>query len=541
MKLQFLGASQVVTGSMYLLTTENKKILVDCGLFQGSQELERLNERPFSFDPATIDYLILTHAHIDHSGRIPKLVKDGFVGRILSTKATLDLSRLMLLDSAHIQEADIQWENQKRARAGKPPKEPLYTTLDAEQSLRHFEGFLYNQKVEVDDEIVLRFMDAGHILGSSILELWVTEKGHTTKLVFSGDLGMPSRPILRDFDKIEEADYIIVESTYGHSTHPPIEDASKELIKLINQTAERGGTVIIPSFAVSRTQELIYTLNEYYENGDIEQFMKIPIYIDSPMAVSATEIYARNASCFNEETRELILSGDDPFQFENLYYIRDQAESQRLNTYQFPKVIISASGMCSAGRIRHHLKHNLWKAKNSVIFVGYQAEGTLGRRLKDGQSTVGILGEEIKVEAEIHAIDGFSGHADQPTLMSWLKGFKRKPQRVFIVHGEPEQAQALSDKIKETLKWTTSIPDLGYEATLAEGAKSTEGRWMDPVRKRENLEKELRNVQQQFESLTQKTRLMMDDKTLKKDYEAIYSRLLELQQQLLDLNLLLGK
>lgn len=541
MKLQFLGASQVVTGSMFLVTTANKKILIDCGLFQGSRELELLNERPFSFDPATIDYLILTHAHIDHSGRIPKLVKDGFSGRILSTKATLDLARLMLLDSAHIQEADIQWENQKRARAGKPMKEPLYTTQDAEQSLRHFEGFLYNQKVDVDDEITARFMDAGHILGSSILELWVTEKGHTTKLVFSGDLGMPNRPILRDFDLIEEADYIVVESTYGHSTHPPIEDASKELIKLINTTAERGGTVIIPSFAVSRTQELIYTLNEYYDNGDIEQFRKIPIYIDSPMAVSATEIYAKNPSCFNEETRDQILSGDDPFQFENLFYIRDQAESQRLNTYQFPKVIISASGMCSAGRVRHHLKHNLWKSKNSVIFVGYQAEGTLGRRLKDGQSTVGILGEEIKVEAEIHSIEGFSGHADQPTLLSWLRGFKRKPQRIFIVHGEPEQAHALADKIKEEFKWTTCIPDLGYEATLAEGAKSTEGRWMDPVRQRENLEKELRNVQQQFASLSQKTRLILDDKTLKKDYEAIHNRLLELQQQLLDLNLLLGK
>lgn len=541
MKLQFLGASQVVTGSMFLVTTENKKILIDCGLFQGSRELERLNERPFSFDPATIDYLFLTHAHIDHSGRIPKLVKDGFVGRILSTKATLDLSRLMLLDSAHIQEADIQWENQKRARSGKPPKEPLYTTVDAEQSLRHFEGFLYDQKVDVDEEVTVRFMDAGHILGSSILELWVTEKGHTTKLVFSGDLGMPNRPLLRHFEKIEEADYIIVESTYGHSTHPPIEDASKQLIKLINETAERGGTVIIPSFAVSRTQELIYTLNEYYENGDIEQFMKIPIYIDSPMAVSATEIYARNAACFNEETRDLILSGDDPFQFENLFYIRDQAESQRLNTYQFPKVIISASGMCSAGRVRHHLKHNLWKSKNSIIFVGYQAEGTLGRRLKDGQSTVGILGEEIKVEAQIHSIEGFSGHADQPTLLSWLRGFKQKPQRIFIVHGESEQAHAFADKIQEDLKWTTCVPDLGYEATLAEGAKSTEGKWMDPVRKRESLEKELRNVQQQFASLTQKTHQMLDDKTLKKDYEEIHTILLELEQQLLDLNLLLGK
>jgi metallo-beta-lactamase family protein len=541
MKLQFLGASQVVTGSMFLLTTESKKILIDCGLFQGSKQLERLNERPFSFDPATVDYVILTHAHIDHSGRIPKLVKDGFSGRILTTKATQDLSKLMLLDSAHIQESDIQWENQKRARAGKPPRDPLYTIADAEQSLRHFEGFLYDQQIDVDEEISVRFLDAGHILGSSVVELWVTENKRRTKLAFSGDLGMPNRPLLKHYDKIEEADYVIVESTYGHSTHPPIEDASKQLISIINDTVKDGGTVIIPSFAVSRTQELIYTLNEYYENGQMEQFMKIPIYIDSPMAVSATEIYARNASCFNEETRELILSGDDPFQFENLYYVRDQAESMRLNTQDFPKVIISASGMCSAGRIRHHLKHNLWKKKNSVIFVGYQAEGTLGRKLKEGQSTVDILGESIKVDAQIHSIDGFSGHADQPTLLDWLKGFKKKPQRVFIVHGESEQAHALGDAIKEELNWHVTIPDLGYEATLAEGAESTEGRWMDPVRQRENLEKELRNVRIQFESLTNKTRQMLDDKTLKNDYEAIHARLLELQQQLLDLNMLLGK
>ncbi|BES64889.1 MBL fold metallo-hydrolase [Gottschalkiaceae bacterium SANA] len=541
MKLQFLGASQVVTGSMYLLTTETKKILIDCGMFQGSPELERLNERAFSFDPSTIDYLVLTHAHIDHSGRIPKLIKDGFAGRILTTKATYDLSKLMLLDSAHIQEADIQWENQKRARAGKPKREPLYTTTDAEQSLRHFEGFLYEQKIEVDDEVSLRFMDAGHILGSSVVELWVTEKGHTTKLAFSGDLGMPNRPLLRHYDKIEEADYIIVESTYGHTTHPPIEDASKRLIQIINDTVSKGGTVVIPSFAVSRTQELIYTLNQYYENGNMENFMKIPIYVDSPMAVSATEIYAQNASCFNEETRQLILSGDDPFQFENLFYVRDQAESQRLNTQEFPKVIISASGMCSAGRIRHHLKHTLWKAKNSVIFVGYQAEGTLGRKLKEGQSVVSILGESIKVQAQIHSIDGFSGHADQPTLLNWLRGFRKKPQRVFVVHGEAMQANALKEAIEKDLKWEVCIPDLGYETTLAEGAESTEGRWLDPVRKREILEKELYEVHAQFESLIQKTRQMLDDKTVKKDYEAIHSRLLELQQQLLDLNLILGK
>ena len=541
MKLQFLGASQVVTGSMYLLTTDTKKILIDCGMFQGSPELERLNEKAFPFDPSTIDYLILTHAHIDHSGRIPKLVKDGFTGRILTTKATYDLSKLMLLDSAHIQESDIQWENQKRARAGKPKREPLYTTTDAEQSLHYFEGFLYKQKIEVDDEVSLRFMDAGHILGSSVVELWVTEKENTTKLAFSGDLGMPNRPLLQHYDKIEEADYIIVESTYGHATHPPIKDASMRLIQIINDTVSKGGTVVIPSFAVSRTQELIYTLNQYYENGDMDHFMKVPIYVDSPMAVSATEIYAQNASCFNEETRQLILSGDDPFKFENLFYVRDRAESQRLNTQEFPKVIISASGMCSAGRIRHHLKHNLWKAKNSVIFVGYQAEGTLGRKLKEGQSVVSILGESIKVEAQIHSIDGFSGHADQPTLLNWLHGFRKKPQRVFIVHGESMQANALKEAIEKDLKWNVCIPDLGYETTLAEGAESREGRWLDPIRKRENLEKELQAVHAQFESLSKKTRQMLDDKTVKKDYEAIHSRLLELQQQLLEFNLLLGK
>ena len=397
MQLSFLGAAQLVTGSNYLITTKNHNILIDCGMFQGSKETEKMNFREFPYDPKSIDILILTHAHIDHSGRIPKLVKEGFRGRILSTKATFDLCGIMLLDSAKIQESDAEWDNRKRQRAGETMIEPLYTSEDAEQSLKYFEPYLYNQRVDINGEISIRFRDAGHILGSSILELWITEENKTTKLVFSGDLGMPNRPIIKDPEYVEEADYLIMESTYGDTFHPPLKESAKQMIDIINKTALRGGTVLIPSFAVGRTQELIYELNEYYEYSDVEEYMKVPIYIDSPMAVDATEVFQKNSGSFDQATQDLILSGDNPFAFSNLHYIKSQEESMALNKSDYPKVIISASGMATAGRIRHHLKHNLWNPKNSLIFVGYQAEGTLGRLLLDGIKKVKLMGEEVNV------------------------------------------------------------------------------------------------------------------------------------------------
>ena len=462
MDIQFFGATKIVTGSNYLLTTNNYKILVDCGMFQGNEEKERMNFEDFPYDVSEVDFLILTHSHIDHSGRIPKLVKDGFRGKIICTKPTYDLCSIMLLDSAKIQESDAKWENKKRTRAGKPDIEPLYTMKDAQNSLNYFEPYFYDQRIRLNEEITIRFKDAGHILGSSIVEIWVEVDGETTKIAFSGDLGMPGRPIIRYPEYIEDTDYLILESTYGDTIHEPFKESTEKLIDIINTTALRGGTVIIPSFAVGRTQELIYELNKYYEyNPEMEEYMKVPIYIDSPLAVNATAVFQKNSSSFNEEAQELILKGDNPFSFKNLRYVKSTEESISLNKAKYPKVIISSSGMATAGRVRHHLKHNLWDPNNSLVFVGYQAEGTLGRILLDGTKKVKLLGEEIDVQLEIYDLEGFSGHADQKTLLDWIENFKHKPKKIFIVHGEEEPANILSRLIEEKFNIETIIPNLG--------------------------------------------------------------------------------
>ncbi len=543
MKIQFLGASKVVTGSNHLIITDKYKILLDCGLFQGSEQLEKLNLENFEFNPSDIDFLFLSHAHIDHSGRIPKLVKEGFNGKIICTKATKDLCDIMLIDSGHIQESDVEWENKKRKRAGKPLIKPLYTADDAYISLKYFETVLYNQKIKINEDITIRFRDAGHMLGSSIIELWVKEKSNTFKIVFTGDLGMKDKPILRNPELIEEADYLIMESTYGDRLHENVEKRTNKLIDIINNTVKRGGNVIIPSFAVGRTQELIFELNNYYENNNnIEQFMKIPIYIDSPMAVSATSVFQNNTYCFNDKAKQLILKGDNPFEFENLNYVRDQKQSMRLNNYNFPKVIISTSGMCTAGRIRHHLKHNLWKKRNSIIFVGYQANGTTGRLLKDGAKKIKLLGETIVVESQIHSIEGFSGHADKNGLIDWLKSFKKMPRKIFIVHGEESSAKSLSEIINNQLGIKTIIPNMGYTFEtndIIDRASSDE--ILKPIKQKENIEKELQKVYDQFEALASKTDMLIDKKFLEKDYDNLKNKLLDLEQKLLDISILLGE
>lgn len=542
MKIEFLGAAKVVTGSNILITTNKYKILLDCGLFQGSEDLEALNKEDFTFNPADIDFLLLSHSHIDHSGRIPKLVKEGFRGKILCTKATKDLCEIMLVDSAHIQESDTEWENRKGRRSGKPPVKPLYTIEDALLSLRYFESALYNQKIKLNEEISVRFRDAGHILGSSIIEIWIEENDDTVKIVFSGDLGMKNKPLIRDPEVIDEADYLILESTYGNRVHENVERRIEKLTDIINKTILRGGTVIIPSFAVGRTQELIYELKQYYENNnDLDSFMKVPIYIDSPMAISATQIFKNNSYSFDDEAKDIILSGNNPLDFENLYFVRDYKESMALNNSDFPKVIISASGMCTAGRIRHHLKHNLWKAKNSVVFVGYQANGTLGRILKDGAKSVKILGETIAVLSEIHSVEGFSGHIDQPGILEWLNGFNKKPKKVFLVHGEEDSLNTLSSIIKEKLNMPTVIPNMGYIFEIEnEVLKAYSGEMLEPVKRKENIKKELQEVYDQFENLSSQTNKFIDDSLLEKEYDALKNKLLDLQRELLDLGMILG-
>lgn len=542
MNIKFLGAAKVVTGSNILITTDRYKILLDCGMFQGSEQLEKLNFEAFGYDPSEIDFLILSHAHIDHSGRIPKLVKEGFKGKIISTRATYDLCKIMLVDSANIQQSDVEWENRKRERAGRPPVEPLYTVDDANLSLKYFETYLYDQRIELNEDIVVRLRDAGHILGSAIIELWIRENSNFTKIVFSGDLGMPGHTIINDPDFIEDADYLIMESTYGDKIHDDIKESAKRLVEIINSTTMSGGTVIIPSFAVGRTQEIIYELNKYYEyDKNVDEFMKIPIYVDSPMAVMATEAFTKNSSCFNEETKGLILRGDNPFEFANLFYIKTQEESMMLNKYNFPKVIISASGMCTAGRIRHHLKHNIWDSKNSVVFVGYQAEGTLGRLILDGRKNIKILGEEIRVDAQIHDLEGFSAHADQRVLMDFVRGFKIKPKKIFLVHGE-ETTKVLADLIESELDIETIIPNLGDAFEIKDVVLRSEiGDTLEPVKKKQEIEKELQRVYDQFEALIYRTDKLIDPDFLDGEYDRLKNELLELQKKLMDINIILGK
>lgn len=542
MDIKFCGAANVVTGSNFLITTDEHKILLDCGMFQGGKELERLNYEPFPYNPAEIDYLILSHAHIDHSGRIPKLVKEGFKGKILSTKATYDLCRIMLLDSAKIQESDVEWENRKRLRAGKELIEPLYTVDDAEFSLKFFETYLHGQKIGIGDDIKIRFRDAGHILGSSIVELWIKDGQDEIKLVFSGDLGMPDRPIIRDPEYIDDADYLIIESTYGNRLHDEYNQSTEKLIDIINKTAHRGGSVIIPSFAVGRTQEIIYSLNKYYENEKLDEYLKIPVYVDSPMAVAATEVFQRHSSTFDRETKKLILDGDNPFKFQNLRYVTDQNESMALNKNRYPKVIISSSGMANAGRIRHHLKHNIWDEKNSIVFVGYQAEGTLGRIILDGAKKVKILGEEVAVNAEVYNLQGFSGHADQRVLFNWVSNFKKKPAKVFVVHGEEESALALSKLIEKELNIETVIPKLGDVVTIEkQNVRITKGRDLATEMLKESIEEKLVELRNQLEALNTRKEELLKDKLLEKEYDSLKNILIQLEDNMMDLNIMIGK
>ncbi len=462
MKVKFCGASIGVTGSCHLISTENHKVLLDCGQFQGGKEMDKMNEEEFPFHPSEIECVILSHAHIDHCGRIPLLVKRGFKGPIYCTDATADLLDVMLKDSAYIHEKDAEWQTRKNLRTGKPPVDPLYTIQDSEAALRLVKPILYDQLVELNPDMKIVFNDAGHILGSAITELWITEGDKTSKLVFSGDLGVENRPILRDPVKIKKADFLIMETTYGNRLHPENSTSIDELIHITLKTIKRGGSVIIPSFAVGRTQELIYQFNMFYEHHPeyADTLGKVYVYIDSPMATTATEVFKKNAQVFDEETKAYIMSGDHPLDFPNLKFTRNTADSQMLNEDKSPKIIISASGMCEAGRIRHHLKHNLWDSRNSIVFVGYQAEGTLGRMLVEGAKEVKLFGEPIMVGAEIYNLEGFSGHADQKGLLDWLGGFQKEPKHIFLVHGETQSKIDFAAKVKEVF---------GYEPIVVNG------------------------------------------------------------------------
>lgn len=540
MKIQFCGASTGVTGSCHLITTENHKVLLDCGQFQGGKAQEALNYEDFPFDPAEIDYVILSHAHIDHCGRIPLLIKRGFKGSIYCTDATADLLDVMLKDSGYIHEKEAEWKNKKNERAGRPKVEPLYTFNDAVDSLTYVKPVLYDQLIELNEEMKIVFNDAGHILGSAITELWVTENDNVSKIVFSGDLGVMERPILRNPTIIKKADYVIMETTYGNRVHPENSMNVKALMDIIRDTAAKGGTTVIPSFAVGRTQELIYELNRVYEtdNEYRQAFENIMVYVDSPMATTATEVFKRNAQVFDDETKEYIAKGDNPLDFKNLRFTRTSQESIWLNTNPDPKVIISASGMCDAGRIRHHLKHNLWNRKSSIVFVGYQAEGTLGRMILDGAKEVTLFGEKVQVNAKIYNLEGFSGHADKNGLLAWLKGFQKEPKHIFLVHGEPEAKEAFAETVEKELGYHPIVVKGNSEYVLEKDEIVSMDQAMEEEVDEEmlgSLRTNLFDIHRRIEDILYNTKLAVGEDMSPKELTEINNMVLELEKSTINL------
>ena len=544
MKITFLGAAKTVTGSNFLVEAAGKKFLVDCGMYQGKITEELENSDPFIYDVKDIDFMLLTHAHIDHSGRIPKLYNEGYKNPIYATKATCDLCEIMLPDSGHIQEVEIEWRNRKRMREGLEPLPPLYTAEEAYNSLEIFRAVQYDDIVEIDDNISVRFNDAGHMLGSAIIEVWVTEDGKTTKAVFTGDLGNNDLPLLDSPTMISNADYLIMESTYGNRLHMRNDDKAKMFLDIVAETLEKGGRVIIPSFAVGRTQEILYEIDKLKEDlGQDEEFykkyekiMNVPVYVDSPLAISATEVFKKNTELFEEEIQEKIKRGDNPLEFRELHFTQTAEESKALNMDTSPAIILSASGMCEVGRIKHHLKHNLWDPNNTILFVGYQAPGTLGRSIVDGATKVKIFGEEIAVNARIEYIEGYSGHADQTWLLNFIWSFTNPPKHVFLVHGEEEGQEALKKKIEETSECKVSIPNFGdsFELgangpTLLEETEEIEMfrkefKRLDLIERIEELKENISDI----ESVIMKQNIDTEDNELK----TLEDRVKEIQKQI---------
>ncbi len=481
MRIQFIGATHEVTGSCTLLTIGGRHYLVDCGMEQGKDVFQNI---PLPVAPNDIEAVFLTHAHIDHSGMLPKLYKDGFRGTIYATDVTCDLCNVMLRDSAHIQEFEAQWRSKKAVRSGGQPIEPVYNTQDAVGAISLFRRCDYGEIIYPAEGIQLRFTDIGHLLGSACIELWLTEGKTEKKIVFSGDVGNTNQGIIRDPQTVEETDYLVIESTYGNRLHEKVRrDAVAELAGHIQTAFDKGGNVIIPSFAIGRTQEMLYILREIKQKGLVKGHPRFPVYVDSPLAAEATAIFMQcNPVCFDDETLSLIKQGINPIWFDDIRMTVTSDESKMINFDPSPKVIISASGMCEAGRIRHHLKHNLWKENSTVLFVGYQAEGSLGRRLLNGEKTVTLFGEDITVNAQIESLNGTSGHADKHGLLKWLSGFKIKPSLVFVNHGDDDSCREFAQTITD-MGYRAEAPYSGTEFDLANGNMTvfTQGRHIDRV------------------------------------------------------------
>lgn len=473
MELQFIGADHEVTGSCHYLRYGDKHILVDCGMEQGA-DLYVNQEIPV--ESARIDYVFITHAHIDHSGLLPLLYNHGFRGEVFCTKATEELCQIMLKDSAHIQEFEAEWRNRKNRRAGKPEITPMYSLEDAAGVMEHFCTVDYDSKVEICEGLKVRFEDAGHLLGSASIEMWVTEGEETRKLIFSGDIGNVNRPLIKNPTYLKEADYVIMESTYGDRNHDAPVDYAVELAKVMNATFTRGGNLVIPAFSVGRTQEMLYFMRRIKTEGLLPEYPNFDVYIDSPLAVEATNVFHKNVSeCFDEEARELINQGINPIQFPGLHVAVSSDESKNINFINKPKVIISASGMCEAGRIRHHLKHNLWRSDSTILFVGFQCPGTLGHALLEGVKSVKLFGEEVEVKAMICNLPGVSGHADKEHLTEWLKAITPAPQKVFVVHGDDATVDGFVQHLKDTLGVDAYGPYSGDTFDLITGKQTAKG------------------------------------------------------------------
>lgn len=545
MKITFLGAARTVTGSNFLVEGAGKKILVDCGMYQG-KELESLeNSDPFLFDVNEIDYMVLTHAHIDHSGRIPKLYNEGYRNPVFAQKATVDLCSIMLPDSGHIQEIEIEWRNKKRKREGKDPLPPLYTAEDALKCMEIFVPLQYDEIVDIDSNIQIRLNDAGHMLGSSIIELWVTENGVTEKAVFTGDLGNNDLPLLDSPTMIDNADYLIMESTYGNRLHMRNDDKAEMFLNIVSETLDKEGTVIIPSFAVGRTQEILYELNKLKERHlNDEEFlrkyrtlMRVPVYVDSPLAISATEIFRKNEDLFEPEVKEAMARGDYPLEFPGLQFTKTAEESKALNASDESCIIISASGMCEVGRIKHHLKHNLWNPNSTILFVGYQAPGTLGRKIVDGAEKVKVFGEEIAVQARVEYIEGYSGHADQEWLLNFIYSFMKKPKHIFLVHGEYEGQKELKAKIEENVNIPVTIPDFGETYELGDVPTILERHERIKEYDNQYLRLEvLDRIEKLQEEVADMSIILKEEKLMKetsdKDVIALREKIKELEQQI---------
>lgn len=467
MKISFLGAAQEVTGSCFLVDTGAVRFLVDCGIFQGGRETRQRNLDAWEFDPREIDFVLLTHAHIDHSGLLPRLCALGFDGAVYATAATVDLLGVMLLDSAFIQESEwarAQRKGRTRTSRGAPAAPPLYTVAQAQESLERLRGVVYDEEISPRPGVRCRFRDAGHILGSAIVEVWVEHGGSTRKLVFSGDLGQPGRPIVRDPARIDAADILVVESTYGNRLHRPLAETIDEIVFVIEDTLRRRqGNIIVPAFAVGRTQELLVVLADLCRQGRLP---RLQVFVDSPMAFRATEITWKHAAVLDDDTRALLALREGHPDWLDLHFTQSVRDSMALNRLKAGAIIVSASGMCDAGRIKHHLRHNLSRPECAIVIIGFQAAGTLGRRLVDGDKHVRIFGEEVPVRASIHTIGGLSAHADQQALLAWLGGFEAPPARTFVVHGEGATARGFADLVADRFGWNVEAPAHGTQVDL---------------------------------------------------------------------------